>query len=132
MTVSEATEEILRDEINRGCYGESAKIFFGELTAAEQNSILRALRLQELSEGRELRLSLALRKIFPDGRLFFNDGKFLLWLPEKKSVAALHKIALIKILFMDVGNNELEIYFERCFGVFGAPATMQLDEMILY
>ena len=125
-------EEILRDELEGGRYGSEAKNFFCALTTDEQKKILRALRLQELSGGRELKFSLAARKLFPDAKIFFNAGKFLIWLPEKKSDAALKKIELIKILFMDLSNAEFEIFFERSFGVFGSPATLQLDEMILY
>ncbi len=125
-------EEILRDEITNGCYGSEAKNFFCALTTDEQKKILRALRLQELSGGRELKFSLAARSLFPDAKIFFHAGKFLIWLPEKKSDAALKKIELIKILFMDLSNAEFEIFFERSFGVFGSPATLQLDEMILY
>ncbi|MCR5834300.1 MAG: hypothetical protein K6G55_06610 [Selenomonadaceae bacterium] len=125
-------EEILRDELNRGCYGADAKKYFSSLTANEQELILRALKLQEMSGGHELRLALAIRSIFPDGKLFVNDGKFLLYLPEKKSAAAMNKVELIKILFMDISNAEIDIYFERCFGVFGSPITMHTDEMILY
>lgn len=124
-------EELLRTEINRGYYGTRAKELFGTLTIAEQDSILHALKLQEQCGGRQLQFTLAIKSLFPDSELYFYK-KFLLWLPEPRSEATLNKIELIKILFMDVGNTELELYFGRHFGVFGTPRTMQLDEMILY
>lgn len=124
-------EELLREEINRGDYGTRAKELFGTLTQAEQDLILRALRLQEQCGGRQLQFTLAIKSIFPKSELYFYK-KFLLWLPEPSSEATLDKIELIKILFMDVGNTELELYLGRHFGVFGTPRTMRLDEMILY
>lgn len=125
-------EEILREEIKSGCYGEAAKNFFSALKDTEQDLILRALKLQELSSGRRLSLRLAVYSLFPDGQLVFNEGKFLLWLPCKESAATLNKIELIKILFMDFSNAELDIYFGRSFGMFGSPQTLLLDEVILY
>ena len=124
-------EGLLRKEINRGCYGTRAKELFGTLTTPEQDLILRALKLQEQCGGRQLQFTLAIKSLFPKSELYFYK-KFLLWLPEPRSEAMLNKIELIKILFMDVGNTELEIYFGRHFGVFGTPQTMRLDEMILY
>lgn len=124
-------EELLREEINRGYYGTRAKELFGTLTTPEQDLILRALKLQEQCGGRQLQFTLAIKSLFPDSELYFYK-KFLLWLPEPRSEETLNKIELIKILFMDVGNTELELYFGRHFGVFGTPRTMRLDEMILY
>ncbi len=125
-------EELLREELNQGYYGAEAKKIFGALTQAEQDLILRALKLQEQCEGRQLKFMLALKSLFPHSEIYFHTGKFLLCLPEEKSAAALEKIELIKILFMAAGNSELEIYFGEHFGVFGTPRTMRLDEMILY
>ena len=116
-------EEILRGELSCGIWGATAKEIFSTLTTDEQ--------LQELSDGRQLKFMLALKSLFPDSEIYFY-GKFLLFLPEEKSEAALRKVELIKILFMEVGNTELEIYFGKSFGVFGTPQTMRLDEMILY
>ena len=124
-------EEILRGELSCGIWGATAKEIFSTLTTDEQNLILQALKLQELSDGRQLKFMLALKSLFPDSEIYFY-GKFLLFLPEEKSEAALRKVELIKILFMEVGNTELEIYFGKSFGVFGTPQTMRLDEMILY
>ena len=124
-------EELLREEINRGDYGTRAKELFGTLSITEQDLILRALRLQEQVGGRQLKFTLAIKSLFPKSEIYFYK-KFLLWLPEPESEATLNKIELIKILFMDVGNMELELYFGRHFGVFGTPWTMRLDEMILY
>ena len=124
-------EELLRKELNRGYYGKRAKELFGTLTIAEQALILRALKVQEQSVERRLQFTLAIKSLFPDSELYFYK-KFLLWLPEPSSEATLNKIELIKILFMEVGNTELELYFGRHFGVFGTPWTMRLDEMILY
>ena len=123
--------EILREELNCGYWGATAKKLFNALNAVEQTAILRALKLQELSQGRRLKFLLAVKSLFPNSEIYFYK-KFLLWLPEEKSQAALNKIALIKILFMEVGNTELEIFFGAHFGVFGSPNTMCLDEMILY
>ena len=123
--------EILRAELNCGHWGATAKKLFNSLNAVEQSAILRALKLQELSQGRRLKFLLAVKSLFPNSEIYFYK-KFLLWLPEEKSQAALNKIALIKILFMEVGNTELEIFFGAHFGVFGSPNTMCLDEMILY
>lgn len=123
--------EILREELNCGYWGATAKKLFNALNAVEQSAILRALKLQELSQGRRLKFLLAVKSLFPNSEIYFYK-KFLLWLPEEKSQAALNKIALIKILFMEVGNTELEIFFGAHFGVFGSPQTMRLDEMILY
>lgn len=124
-------EELLRSELNQGFYGNRAKELFATLTQAEQDLILRTLKLQEQCGGRQLKFSLAIKSLFPDSELYFYK-KFLLWLPEPKTEATLRKIELIKILFMEVGNTELELYFEKHFGVFGKPQTMRLDEMILY
>ena len=124
-------EELLRKELNRGYYGKRAKELFGTLTITEQDLILRALKVQEQSGGWRLQFTLAIKGLFPDSELYFYK-KFLLWLPEPSSEATLNKIELIKILFMEVGNTELELYFGRHFGVFGTPWTMRLDEMILY
>lgn len=124
-------EELLREELNRGYYGMKAKEIFATLTQAEQDLILRALKLQEQCDGRQLKFTLAVKSLFPNSELYFYK-KFLLWLPEPKTEATLKKIELIKILFMEVGNTELELYFEKHFGVFGKPQTMRLDEMILY
>ncbi|MBR4904365.1 MAG: hypothetical protein IKZ53_06815 [Selenomonadaceae bacterium] len=124
-------EELLREELNRGYYGATAEEIFFTLTTDEQDLILQALKLQELSEGRQLKFMLALKSLFPDSEIYFYK-KFLLYLPEEESEATLKKIELIKILFMEVGNTEIEIYFGKCFGVFGKPQTMRLDEMILY
>ncbi|MBR2773362.1 MAG: hypothetical protein IKD73_00020 [Selenomonadaceae bacterium] len=124
-------EELLRAELNRGDYGTTAKELFDTLTQAEQDLILRALRVQEQCGGRQLQFTLAIKSLFPDSELYFYK-KFLLCLPEPESEATLRKIELIKILFMEVGNTELELYFGRHFGVFGTPRTMRLDEMILY
>lgn len=125
-------EKILRDELIRGCWGTAAKENFLALSQNEQSKILYALKRQELCDGRRLFFRLALQILFPVGNVYFYEGKFLLCLPEEISDAALKKIELIKILFMDAGNSELEIYFGRRFGVFGTPQTMRLDEMILY
>jgi len=124
-------EEILRDELQSGKWGAAAKEIFQILTPPEQNSILHALKLQELSQGRRLEFLLAVKGLFPNSEIYFYK-KFLLWLPEVESATAWKKIELIKILFMEVGNTELEIYFGAHFGVFGTPRTMRLDEMILY
>ena len=124
-------EELLREEINHGYYGTRARELFGTLTIAEQGLILRTLKLQEQCGGRRLKFTLAIKSLFPNSELYFYK-KFLLWLPEPRSETTLNKIELIKILFMDVGNTELELYFGRHFGVFGTPQTMRLDEMILY
>lgn len=124
-------EELLRKEINCGYYGKRAKELFDTLTITEQDSILRALKVQEQCGGRRLQFTLAIKNLFPDSELY-HYKKFLLWLPEPRSEATINKIELIKILFMEVGNTELELYFGRHFGVFGTPRTMHLDEMILY
>ena len=54
-----------------------------------------------------------------------------MYLPEKKSDLIDKKIELIKILFMDFSNAEIEVYFEKSFGVFGRPETMLLDNLVL-
>lgn len=77
-------------------------------------------------------LRLAAQSLFPTARIYFNEGKFLMCLTDAKTDSALKKIELLKILFMDVSNAEIETYFEKTFGVFGTPQTMRLDEMILY
>ena len=125
-------EKILRDELNNGYWGAAAKENFLALSESEQAKILYALKKQEMCDGRRLFFRLALQSLFPVGDIYFYEGKFLLCLPEENSDAALKKIELIKILFMNAGNSELEIYFGRRFGVFGTPQTMRLDEMILY
>ena len=122
----------LRDELTRGLWGADVAENFRALSPEEQTSILRVLKRQELGGGRRLYFRAALQSLFPAGNVYFYEGKFLLCLPEDKSAAALSKVALIKILFMDAGNSRLEIYFARRFGVFGTPQTMRLDEMILY
>ena len=125
-------ENILRDEIDCGYFGDEVKEIFATLTDEEQNLILRALKLQEFSEGRQIMFRLAAQSLFPTARIYFNAGKFLMCLPDAKTDSALKKIELLKILFMDVSNAEIETYFEKSFGVFGTPQTMRLDEMILY
>ena len=125
-------EEILRNEIFQNFYGVEIKEIFFALSPIEQNLILRALRLQELSKGRRLYFRLAVQSLFPHAKVYFNSGKWLMFLPEKKSDSALKKIELIKILFMDFSNAEIDLYFEKSFGVFDTPRTMRLDEMILY
>ena len=122
---------ILRQEIERGYFGETVKEVFETLTENEQKLILRALKLQELSEGRRLMLRLAVQSLFPKARVYFNAGKFLMYLPDKKTDSIQQKLELLKILFMDVSNAEIETYFERHFGVFGTPQTMHLDELVL-
>ena len=125
-------EELIRAELLKGYWGAAAKEKFSALTADEQYGILRALKLQEQTEGRRLRFVLAFKSLFPVSEIYNYDGKFLLWLPEKESATTLEKIALIKILFLEVGGAEPEIYFGEHFGVFGTPQTMRLNEMILY
>lgn len=125
-------EENLRDEILKDFYGVEVKEIFLILSPHEQNLILRVLRLQENSEGRRLQFMLAVQSLFPRAKVYFNFGKCLMHLPEKKSDSALKKIELIKILFMDFSNADIELYFEKSFGVFDAPKTMRLDEIILY
>ena len=125
-------EQILRDEIGRGYFGDAVKEIFSTLTEDEQNLILRALKLQELPEGRQLMFRLAAQSLFPTARIYFNAGKFLMYLPDAKTDSTLRKIELLKILFMDVSNAEIDLYFERHFGIFGTPQTMHLDKMILY
>ena len=125
-------EQVLRKELEGGYFGDSAKKIFSTLTNNEQNLILRALKLQELSKGRQLMFRLAAQSLFPKAKIYFNEGKFLMYLPEVKTETALNKIELLKILFMDVSNNDIDLYFERHFGIFGTPQTMLLDEMILY
>ena len=125
-------EQILRDELEGGYFGDAAKKIFMTLDDAEQNLILRALKLQELSQGRQLMFRLAAQSLFPTARVYFNAGKFLMYLPDAKTDSALMKIELLKILFMDVSNAEIDLYFERHFGIFGTPQTMHLDKMILY
>lgn len=125
-------EELLSTELNNGYWGATAKKIFSELTEDERYIILRALKLQEQTEGRRLKFLLAFKNLFPVSEVYRYNGRFLLCLPEEKSEAALKKIELIKILFLEVGNVELEIYFGEHFGVFGSPQTMRLDEMILY
>ena len=124
-------EEILREELQSGKWGAEAKDIFQTLTPPEQNLIVHALKLQELSQSRRLEFLLAVKGLFPNSEIYFYK-KFLLWLPEIETAAARRKVELIKILFMDVGNTELEIFFGAHFGVFGSPRTMRLDEMILY
>lgn len=122
----------LRDELTRGLCGADVAESFRALSPDEQTSILRVLKLQELSDGRRLYLRAALQALFPVGDVYFYEGKFLLCLPDDESPAALSKVALIKNLFMDAGNSRLEVYFARHVGVFGTPRTMRLDEIILY
>lgn len=124
-------EEVLRDEIKAGYYGESVKENFSVLLPAEQNLILRALRLQEVSQGRRLKFRLAVQGLFPNSRVCFFEGRWLLYLPQKKSELTLKKVALIENLFMDFSNAEMELYFEKPFGVFGMPQTMVLDSMVI-
>ena len=118
--------------LQAGYFGEKAKEIFAELTSDEQNLILRALKLQEISDGRRLMFRLAAQSLFPTARIYFNAGKFLMYIPSSKTDLSMKKIELLKILFMDISNAEIETYFERHFGVFGTPQTMRLDEMILY
>lgn len=125
-------EQILREEIEGGYFGDAVKKIFATLDDVEQNLILRALKLQELSQGRKLMFRLATQSLFPTARVYFNAGKFLMYLPDAKTDSALNKIELLKILFMDVSNAKIDLYFERHFGIFGTPQTMHLDEMILY
>lgn len=125
-------EQILRNEIELGYFGDTVKEIFSTLDDVEQNLILRALKLQELSKGRQLMFRLAAQSLFPTARIYFNAGKFLMYLPYAENDSARRKIELLKILFMDVSNAEIETYFERHFGIFGTPQTMQLDEMILF
>ena len=124
-------EQILRDELEGGYFGDAAKKIFATLDDAEQNLILRALKLQELSQGRKLMFRLAAQSLFPTARVYFNAGKFLMYLPDAENDSTLQKIELLKILFMDVSNAEIDLYFEWHFGVLGTPQTMQLDKMIL-
>lgn len=125
-------EENLRDEILKDFYGVEVKEIFLLLSPIEQNLILHALRLQEISEGKRVQFMLAVQSLFPRAKIYFNSGKWLMYLPEKKSDLILKKIELIKILFMDFSNADIELYFEKSFGVFDEPKTMRLDEMILY
>ena len=122
---------VLRHEIEHGYFGETVKEVFETLTENEQKLILRALKLQELSEGRRLMFRLAVQSLFPAARVYFNAGKFLMYLPYKKNDSIQQKLELLKILFMDISNAEIETYFERHFGVFGTPQTMHLDELVL-
>ena len=125
------TETVLREEIERGFFGVKVQEIFSALTQKEQNLILRALRLQEKFQGRRLMFRLAVQSLFPKARIYYNAGKWLMYLPEKKSDLIDKKIELIKILFMDFSNAEIEIYFEKSFGVFGKPETMLLDNLVL-
>ena len=119
------------EEIERGFFGVKVQENFSAITQAEQNLILRALRLQEKFQGRRLMFRLAVQSLFPKARIYYNAGKWLMYLPEKKSDLIDKKIELIKILFMDFSNAEIEIYFEKSFGVFGRPETMLLDNLVL-
>lgn len=125
-------EQILRDEILNGYFGDDVKEIFATLKDDEQNLILRALKLQELSEGRQLMFRLAAQSLFPIAHIYFNEGKFLMCVPDAKTDSALKKIELLKILFMDFSNAEIDVYFGCHLGIFGTPQTMHLDEMILY
>ena len=120
-------EQILRDELEGGYFGDAAKKIFMTLDDAEQNLILRALKLQELSQGRQLMFRLAAQSLFQTARVYFNAGKFLMYLPQAETDSTLKKIELLKILFMDVSNAEIDLYFELPFGVFGTPQTMRLN-----
>lgn len=124
-------EPILREELECGYFGDTVKKIFLTLDEVEQNLILRALKLQELSQGRQLMFRLAAQSLFPTARVYFNAGKFLMYLPDAENDSTLQKIELLKILFMDVSNEEIDLYFEWHFGIFGTPQTMQLDKMIL-
>ena len=119
------------EEIESGFFGVKVQENFSALTQAEQNLILRALRLQEKFQGRRLMFRLAVQSLFPKARIYYNAGKWLMYLPEKKSDLIDKKIELIKILFMDFSNAEIEVYFEKSFGVFGKPETMLLDNLVL-
>ena len=120
-------EQVLRDELEGGYFGDEVKKIFATLDDDEQNLILRALKIQELSKGRRLMFRLAAQSLFPTARIYFHEGKFLMYLPQAETDSTLKKIELLKILFMDVSNAEIDLYFELPFGVFGTPQTMRLN-----
>lgn len=126
-------ESLLEAELMKGCYGEDIKNRYKQLSAAEQNDVLHCLRMQLESQNKENFFYQAVLKVFPGSRMYFYkyEKKFLLYLPYADGKDNCEKIQLLQDLFFDI-RCDIEIFWNKHFGIIGKNYTMHMDKMILY
>ena len=126
-------EEQIEQEIEKNFYGEEIKKIYTNLGKKEQMTILSLLNYKNKINNKKSLFCEAISKIFPKAILYFykEKRKFLLYIAENNTKENIDKMILIEDLFLDNICN-LEVFWNKHFGIIGENNTMSIDKMIVY
>lgn len=131
MTGKSFEKMFLMEEIIDGLFGTGAKREFELFNKREQTKLI--YQMIHLYSGGDCSVLFcsALKIIFSDVYIYtLNKDKILLYVEEKESTVLKKKISFIKDIFLPI-EMELDVFWDRHFGVFGVEETMVLDEIEL-
>lgn len=121
----------LAEEIINGLFGARVRREFELFDKREQSDLL--YQVIHLYSGGDCSVLFcnALKSIFLNIFVYtLNENKILLFVNENESTVLRKKISFIKDIFLPI-EMELDVFWNRHFGVFGIEETMVLDEIEL-
>jgi len=122
------------DEIERGCYGDLIGTGFNHFTPLEKKLVAdNLLRLYTQGEGVYL-FQDAINKLYDKATIYGNltdKDLLILHLLVEETPVHRQKIHTLQALFLP-HYYEVEIYWQRLFGIIGVDASMKQAEMVLY
>ena len=126
-------EDLLHEELERGCFGARIKNIYCGLSPEQRRLVVGFLRKQEMAQGRRLYFREALKAMFPQAHLYYyhTDDVFLIYLPQQENDDDRDCMDLLTMLFLDV-SAQWQVYWEHPFGIIGRRQTMRLNRMRLY
>lgn len=116
-----------------GVYGDEMREIFLELTGEEQYYIASTMERQASNRESVYLFSDCMVAVMHDGVVYKNkqrDKELLFYINQKKTSAGERKIAFMREMFMPLGY-QLEVLWERHFGVLGYKQTLELGEIEL-
>lgn len=121
----------MEEEIKSGLFGVKAQREFELFDKKEKSDLIyQMLHLYSGGDCGTLFCN-ALKIIFSNIFVYIlKNDKILLFVEEKESTVLRKKISFIKDIFLPMGM-ELDVFWNRHFGVFGIEETMVLDEIEL-
>ncbi len=131
MTGKSFEKMYLAEEIRNGLFGTKAQREFELFDTKEKSDLL--YQMLHLYSGGDCRtLFCSTLKIICSNVFVYilNDDKILLFVEEKESTVLRKKISFIKDIFLPM-KMEIDVFWNRHFGVFGIEETMVLDEIEL-
>ena len=130
---SSVIEKLIERDILSGFYGETIKHRYRLLTRDKQIIICNLLRKKAADSNKKSYFYQSVQQFFSGARMYYyvSQKKFLLYLPYAKTATNERKINLLLDLFFDI-TSDIEIFWNKHFGILGRTETMCMDKMIIY